>query len=169
MNQKQWNCFRACISQNRSAIFRVKWNRKWKKKKKRHYVFSRSLFVRPSAPRPDTNTDHSIEIGIFPDLHRDIHIPRPVHRDICSTLNHSKSLLVGVTVGWDRCRYLCFGRGSCIWSGNRQSDKRQSGKRRSAEKNLFFNFANAFSINLFDIEQEKNEIKKIIKIEKRKE
>ena len=35
------------------------------------------------------------------------------------------------------------------------------------EKKLFFNFANAFSINLFDIEQGKNEIKKMIKIEKR--
>ena len=37
--------------------------------------FPRSSFVRPSVPRLDTYTDHSIEIVMFPDLYRDIHIP----------------------------------------------------------------------------------------------
>ena len=44
--------------------------------------FVRSSFARLSVPRLDTNTDHSLEIYMFPDLHRDIHPPRPVHRDI---------------------------------------------------------------------------------------
>ena len=44
--------------------------------------FPRSSFVQPSVPRLDTNTDHSIEIGMFPDLYRDIHIPWPAHWDV---------------------------------------------------------------------------------------
>ena len=47
----------------------------------------------------------------FPDLHRDIHIPRPVHRDV------SYLLLVGVSGGRNRCRHLCSGRGSCYSRG----------------------------------------------------
>ena len=32
--------------------------------------FPQSSFVQPSVPRLDTNTNHSIEIGMSPDLHR---------------------------------------------------------------------------------------------------
>ena len=33
-------------------------------------------------PGLDTNTDHSLDILMFPDLQRDINIPQPVHRDM---------------------------------------------------------------------------------------
>ena len=74
--------------------------------------FPRLSIVPTSVPRLDTYTDHSIEIGIFPNLHRDIHIPRPVHREISCTLNHSKS----AHAGQDDCRSGQM-QISMLWSG----------------------------------------------------
>ena len=39
--------------------------------------FPRLSFVQPSVPRLDTNTEHSIEIGMFPDHSIDIYLPQP--------------------------------------------------------------------------------------------
>ena len=108
----------------------------------------RMSLLRTALFRPRHYSDHSIDIYSYPDLHRDKHIPRPVHRDIRFSDLHgprpwyrqllvtrSTNLygqlphfpecslyfylfidyaLVGVIVGRNKCRHLCYGRGSCI-------------------------------------------------------